>query len=670
METPDILVDPPVETENVNDIPPSEPASTPQPSKKRRLSHEPSSEPSSTPAPTPNAGPTLAKTPTFLPSPDGLPYYTTADVPMNRQGFRYTPAGPSGPDCILSHRTVESPPTNSVRVSWEDRSPYVRVTPDGLGLMGDKGFRSARLNVPVKEGKWYLEVKIEKGGGEGTGQGANVRLGWGRREAPLNGPTGMDGYSYAYRDKTGDKVTLARPRPYGRSFGSGDVIGLYISLPPRRVPNKNDPYDPARVMRKRIAINYKNQLYFESMDYSQSKEMIGLMDLKKPSPSAPTSKSTTTKNAESGGGNSSRRRKSKPTPMPDLPSLRPVPILEGSCIAFFVNGECQGPAFTDILDYLQLRFTPKDNKARKGMPAHLRERENLLDDGSLGYYPFISVFNDARISINAGPDFHFPPPPDIDTVLNSNQPKRSTSDLTEEEASKPKTWRPLCERYPEYMQEEWDQDEKDEQEARRAHKSLQLGTPAEQLNDPLRAKKKTKIVMGGDKKKKHLKKSGLSEVLAVGDDQFANTSQTPSEGGAGQGESAPPPETTTGDTPPEPNEDVVMADESMLDPTSLPGPSTVPEDEIFGPEPSRLDNSSLSLEAENMHGGIDTSDDETPSTPDDEADTDGLKEQEELNARDGSNPNDILGALPMHEDHVQFDIRDQMEFMQEEPGTF
>ncbi|KAG8907275.1 hypothetical protein FRC01_007749, partial [Tulasnella sp. 417] len=260
--------------------------------KKRKLSEEVSKEPSKagTPAPgsTPPATAIIAPTPrppTFNPSPDGLQYFTTADTPMNRQGFRYTPAGPSPPGCLLSQRTMESQPAGYVRVSWEDRSPYVRVTADGLGLLGEKGFRSARLNVPVKEGRWYLEIKVEKGGGdgaEGNRDGAHIRLGWGRREAPLNGPGGMDGYSYAYRDKTGDKVTLSRPKTYGKPFGTGDVIGLYISLPPRRKPKEDDPTDPARVMRKRIAINYKNQLYFESMDYSQVKEMTELMDLKKP----------------------------------------------------------------------------------------------------------------------------------------------------------------------------------------------------------------------------------------------------------------------------------------------------------------------------------------------------------------------------------------------------
>ncbi|KAG9049409.1 hypothetical protein FS837_010349 [Tulasnella sp. UAMH 9824] len=461
--------------------------------KKRKLSEEVNKEPSKagTPAPgsTPPAATIIAPTPrppTFNPSPDGLPYFTTADTPMNRQGFRYTPAGPSPPGCILSQRTVESQPAGYVRVSWEDRSPYVRVSADGLGLLGEKGFRSARLNVPVKEGKWYLEIKVEKGGGdgaEGNKDGAHIRLGWGRREAPLNGPGGLDGYSYAYRDKTGDKVTLSRPKPYGKPFGSGDVIGLYISLPPRRKPKEDDPTDPARVLRKRIAINYKNQLYFESMDYAQVKEMTELMDLKKPT-TAPSKKDATVKDSQNGQGTAaSRRRKSRPLPMAEAPALRQLPTLgPESCIAFFRNGECQGPAFTDLYDYLQLKpLAKKDIRSRRNLPIHLRERENFFDDGSLGYYPFLSVFNDARLSINAGPNFDFPPPPDVDRLLFPDKPSG--------ESSTP-TWRPLCERYAEFMNEEFAQDELDEVEAQKTRVATQNAREAERVAEEAKAAKK------------------------------------------------------------------------------------------------------------------------------------------------------------------------------------
>lgn len=191
-------------------------------------------------------------------------YHSTEQLVMNRMAFRYVPAGVSPPGSVLPCRTIESLPT-SYRVSWEDRSSFVKVTPDGLGLIGERGFRSARCNAPIREGKWYMEVRVEDGGGDRSThapdikmrQGSHVRLGWARREAPLNGPVGLDGYSYGYRDENGDKVYLSRPRPYGRSFHSGDVIGMYISLPPRCKPDPRDTHDPAHVRRERIPIEFK-----------------------------------------------------------------------------------------------------------------------------------------------------------------------------------------------------------------------------------------------------------------------------------------------------------------------------------------------------------------------------------------------------------------------------
>ncbi|KAG8733206.1 hypothetical protein FRC11_007924 [Ceratobasidium sp. 423] len=408
----------------------------------------------------------VARGPIFQPisEKDTSDFRITADIPMNRQGFRYIPAGPSRIPGIIC-RTLESPPASCVHVSWEDRSPFVRVTEDGLRMTTDKGYRSARLNVPVREGNWYLEVVIERGGGEGKGEvtnpeGSHVRLGWARREAPLNGPVGLDGYSYGMRDKTGEKVTLSRPKPYGRSFRTGDVIGLYISLPPRREAQPGDPTDPARIMRKRIPIQFKHQLYFESMEYRVPKEMEALLEQNN-KPPAPVLPSPTKRSAKK------LPERTRPKPVA-APVMRPLPLLKGSKIAFFVNGECQGVAFEDVYDYLQLRADPKSSSAkgsRRGgaVEAFQRERENIFDDGWLGYYPFISVFGGGIARINAGPDFHFRPPDDIDALLES----RGNASPVKQENSTP-TWRPLQERYPEFMAEQWALDAKEEAHAKAA----------------------------------------------------------------------------------------------------------------------------------------------------------------------------------------------------------
>ncbi|KAI8999014.1 hypothetical protein BD414DRAFT_476724 [Trametes punicea] len=475
---------------------PPAPAQHPHNSKKRKhaaLSHTAASSPApSDPGATP--GPenlvlssrhadlasrprlTISRHPGFIPVAPNSPYFTTEPLCFNRLNFRYSPAGLAPPDSALPFRTIESYPP-AFRVSWEDRSPFIKVTQDGLGLQGEKGFRSSRCNAPIREGRWYMEVKIVLGAGDkppglARKEGAHVRLGWARREAPLNAPAGYDGYSYAMRDKTGEKVHLSRPRPYGRPFRTGDVVGMYIALPPRRHPDKRDPYDPAHIRRERIAIEFKGQEYFESLEYAQSKEMVALMDANDRAkatnasslPSSSTKKSATVKNLPSNarGAKGGSKSAQESTPMRPLPTLGPE-----SYIAFFVNSECQGIAFQDLYDYLPLRTPPskaeqKKRANREGLREH---KENPFDDGTLGYYPIISLFNGAQVRINPGPNFDFPPPPDIDAVVANP----GDVDIKPQPDAKP-TWRPICERYGEYMAEQWALDELEEKEARKTQK--------------------------------------------------------------------------------------------------------------------------------------------------------------------------------------------------------
>ncbi|PPQ73893.1 hypothetical protein CVT26_011725 [Gymnopilus dilepis] len=494
---------------------------------------------------------TISRGPIFVPVSEGSEWYKTEMIGVNRIGYRYIPAGINPPGHAVPCRTIESNPT-SFRVSWEDRSPLIKVTKDGLSLAGFKGFRSARCNAPMREGKWYMEVKILHGGGDKTSddskrEGPHVRLGWGRREAPLNAPVGLDGYSYGYRDKTGEKVTLSRPRPYGRPFGTGDVIGMYISLPPKRQPNKKDPLDPAHLKRERIPIDLKGQEVFEILEYPQSKEMAALMDYSGKTTSSASVPSSNKKAAN--GKPTDRNGPAPPSNKPSTPVLRPLPTLPGSRIAFFVNGEPQGIAFEDLYDYLPLRQTETQQKnsrkrTREGVKEH---RENPFDDGTLGYYPFISLFNEASVRLNPGPSFDFPPPDDIDDVLDKmGSPKSdgiaaSTSlpssssllnleipkeqdvkpqiDPTSQEAIPPtppapeppkRTWRPACERYPEFMQEEWDFDALEEEEAKVELAKYAAAEKAEEEKRKQREKKRQQA----EARRKAKKEAALAQQVA------------------------------------------------------------------------------------------------------------------------------------------------------------
>lgn len=433
----------------------------------------------------------VSKLPNFVAAPNNSRFFLTPDVPVNRATFRYTPAGAAEPGKLVLHRSIENAPT-TVRFSWEDRSPHIRISQDGLTIEGFGGFRSARCNVPVREGKWYVEFIIERAEDtDGQNLGKHVRIGWARREASLNGPVGLDGYSYGLRDVTGDCVTLSKLRPYGRPFKQGDVVGMYISLPPKRHADPNDPLDPARLLRKRIPIGLKLQPYFETAEYPISREMKALSEQDDRLPPPVTS---------------GKKRKVEARPAKNVTTgeqgpLRPLPVLEGSVIAYFINGECQGTAFTDIYDYLQLRETTKRKAAKDRQALNLKERHNPFDDGTLGYYPMVSLYHEAVVRLNAGPDFQFPPPDDIDAVLG----RVETPSMT-------RTWKPLSDRYEQFVAETFELDDLEEEMAkeRLANKDIEIISV-----DPEKAAQREKR-RKRDEARRKAKKEGAQAASARG----------------------------------------------------------------------------------------------------------------------------------------------------------
>jgi COMPASS component BRE2 len=458
----------------------------------------------------------ILRPPTFVPTSEPG-YFSTNDVPASRN-YRYIPAVLSATydpvsDELPYYQTGESTPASCVRVSWEDRSPFIRVTEDGLGLGGERGFRSARLNVPIREGQWYFEVQIINGDGDspestGGAGSSHIRLGWARREASLSGPAGLDGYSYGIRDKTGEKITLSRPRPYGKPFRTGDVVGLYISLPPRREANPKDPNDPARIVPKRTPIQYRGSSYFEASEYLPSKEMAALME----NPDAfkargslgsedclCTKSGVLVKNTPGSGPSRKRPGRSLPSEKP-VDTLRPLPTLPSSAISFFLNGEDQGVAFRDVYSYLQLE-QQKTRLRTSVRTTALKERENHFDDGTLGYYPFISLFGNAKVRINAGPKFEHAPPAEYRA--------EGCNDIQS-------GWRPLCERYSEYLSELRAIDTEEERQLRAAKLAAALERKLMEQKDLVKKEKVGKAFKANEKRKdKEKKVPGHSDTNRV-----------------------------------------------------------------------------------------------------------------------------------------------------------
>lgn len=311
---------------------------------------------------------------------------------------------------------------------------------DSLTIMtNERGWRMGRANVCAREGTFYYEVKIVRGvrpegspvPADSQGPLPHVRVGWARREAPLDSPVGFDGYSYGLTDirmdpmhksrsskflddgseraqsKKGSKTKGSKMKPApAQGFTAddhareGDVIGLEISLPSialhRKIVDGN--YNPAvdvgsgldepvavsagkmidpedglpNIVRERFPINYRNAMFFESYDYARSKAMEAYGD---------------------------RGPHSRETPSPNHadPTVRCLPH---SHIKVYKNGRKIGTAFRNLMAFLPPASQPslQEKNARTG-----------CDDGMCGYFPAVSAFAGGVCQVNFGPDFWCPP---------------------------------------------------------------------------------------------------------------------------------------------------------------------------------------------------------------------------------------------------------------------
>ncbi|KAI1000454.1 hypothetical protein K3495_g7741 [Podosphaera aphanis] len=377
-------------------------------------------------------------------APDGteIQFNETFDHAFNKKSFNYTSAVP---DPIFRHslyfRQSECPPYTA-RFSLEDSASNILVDQECKHITTEKGWRSAKANVCMREGRWYWECKITCGipqlesTSTASTPGPHVRMGIGRREATLEGPVGFDCYSYGLRDVGGQKIHMSRPKDFfenNEHIREGDVIGFEVNLPSENLHRKivNGTFNPrvdvedqgntslhrADIIRDRAAIKIKDYWVFEQAAYAPGKE---LEDWYSP---APTS------------------FKHDMKPCPSHPSI-PLRTLPHSSITIYKNGVLEGTAFDNLFSFLPPASKPavvKDMFFREG-----------LDDGTLGYYPTISVFQGGAAEVNFGPNYWFPPTEikqieDEVDMIGSDQPAMS---------HKLKKIRPLTERYEEQIVED------------------------------------------------------------------------------------------------------------------------------------------------------------------------------------------------------------------------
>lgn len=321
----------------------------------------------------------------------GIQFYHNEEDPLNRRGFKYKPCKPNPMMKSTLYSTTDLPPY-TVRPSFFDKATGIVFDESANKVTNSNGWRSVRTNVGVREGSWYLEFKIIKGNDEKSND--HVRLGFGRKEASLEAPIGYDGYGYAIRDINGQKVTLSKPENFmNEDFKTGDTIGMLIELPSLdehyKALNEARSYN---VVRDQIPIRYKSSLYFEQFEYTATESMVKLL-------------------------NPIKLFGEKLSSFDETITLPKIP---NSKITVYKNGKLVGPMFEDLYSFLPIAGNVSQNQ---------NTNYKNTDDGTLGYFPVISIYNKAIVEFNPGPDF------ELKTL--------------------PEGANPLCERYQEFVAEQW-----------------------------------------------------------------------------------------------------------------------------------------------------------------------------------------------------------------------
>ena len=346
-------------------------------------------------------------------------FLQSEDQPINRRGYKYKPCRPNPIFPSNLYSTTDLPPFK-VRPSYFDRALGIVFSENMATVSTNAGWRSVRANVGVREGLYYMEFDIVRSNDDSK---AHVRVGLARKEASLEAPVGFDGYSYGLRDATGQKLNLSRPKHFmDAGFKSGDTIGMLIELPPldkhklclegfdaqqkKHIPQKGDEAHKEKkrkktkakvsnpetalemnahgnIVRDQIPIKYKSSLYYEQFEYTTNKAMDHLLN-------------PVTVFGEKAILESINNMQAQ------------IPTIPDSKITVFKNGEKVGVMFENLYSFLP---TFNEDELTSIFPNAIQLQNNnynYTDDGTLGYYPMLSVFQGGIVGLNPGPKFKYP----------------------------------------------------------------------------------------------------------------------------------------------------------------------------------------------------------------------------------------------------------------------
>ncbi|CAL8102520.1 unnamed protein product [Calicophoron daubneyi] len=308
------------------------------------------------------------------------------DHPLNKESYRYIlveldkhatgrdlwdececTAGKPIPG--LFYRVYLSP---QVVISLNDRANHLKLHESQLSVTGDKGYCMCRATHSVRVGTWYYEATITE-----QPEGAATRIGWSLMLGNLQAPCGYDKFSYSWRSRLGTVFHESRGKHYAESgYKKDDVIGCMIYLPTKGAPlaslentmSETVTKTPVPGTPEGTTVQTKADLSNEKL---QTKQDYGAKAKPK---HTPFPFPETYKDRPLIKFRNSYYFEEKDEPAKAEKQLVPLP---GSKIVFYRNGECMGTAFTDIYEGF--------------------------------YYPAISIYRSATVSVNFGPNFRFPP---------------------------------------------------------------------------------------------------------------------------------------------------------------------------------------------------------------------------------------------------------------------
>ncbi|EWS72411.1 SPRY domain protein (macronuclear) [Tetrahymena thermophila SB210] len=149
-----------------------------------------------------------------------------------------------------------------MKLSETLKSKWIEQT-NQFEALGQRGWCSIFAELPVYEGLYYSEITVLEPKLPLPFENVvpHVRIGIGTKESNVELPIGAEEISYCYRDRDGNKLTQGKAEQYGEKYGVGDVIGIlvYLQPPKPKLKLKKENQEKENEMQIEYNLNFNSQ---------------------------------------------------------------------------------------------------------------------------------------------------------------------------------------------------------------------------------------------------------------------------------------------------------------------------------------------------------------------------------------------------------------------------